>query len=108
MKNNTNQGDLVPGTLSPIPSGGKIPPEELDSNVRRSVPDHDKRPMPELSQVKQWVLNDVERCLALLNAIKSDPDLTIMVARWFHGRIGNHFNKPDPSQIHMFDGKSSA
>lgn len=61
-----------------------------------------------MAQVQKFLDNDVLRCIGLLNAINQDPDLRRMMAQWFYGVIHNSKNKPDPSQMHMFNTKDLA
>lgn len=71
------------------------------NGLSEATPGVDPVSIPNQSNIKKWLVADLDRAIVLLNAIKQDGDLLSQMAVWFEGRIANYQQKPvdDPAQV---------
>lgn len=61
----------------------KIPSDFVGQGPNESIPS------PTIPQIEEFLKNDIVRCMHMLDAIYSDPDLLHSMAIFMHGRLEN-------------------
>lgn len=50
--------------------------------------------VPGISDIKKWLLRDLQGAIGMLSAIRDDVELQDQMAEWMHGRYVNFLNRP--------------